>query len=94
MTTRSDVTTTADTGRSVATSGAAQFAARLIDVATTWLLSILVLRHLGPAGFGDYALIAGLAGLVGVFSEFGLPRVATREITNGAAAEPAGRTPA
>jgi O-antigen/teichoic acid export membrane protein len=66
--------------RSVALSGLSQLGARLVDLAVSVVVSVMVLRHLGPAGNGDFVLVATVVGFVGIVAELGLPRLAVREI--------------
>lgn len=67
-------------GRSVIVSASTQLVARAFDFVINAAVSITVLRHLGPTGFGDYVLVLTVVGLAGLLSDFGLPKMAVRQV--------------
>ena len=42
--------------------------------------SLLILRYLGPASYGDFVVVVSIVGLAGLLAEFGLPKLAVREV--------------
>lgn len=76
--------TSGNATRSVAVSAASQLAVRFFDVLVSVTVSVLVIRHLGPSGFGDYVMVLAVSGLTGLLSEFGLQKLAVREVSRDA----------
>ena len=66
--------------RTVGSNTVAQLVAQLTMVATTVVVSALLSRHLGPAGFGKYALIFTYVTLIAAFfADVGLSQIAARD---------------
>jgi O-antigen/teichoic acid export membrane protein len=66
--------------RAVGSNTVAQLAAHVATLATTLVTSALLSRYLGPAGFGQYALIFAYVGLVAAFfADIGLAQIAARD---------------
>ncbi len=66
--------------RAVAVSTTAQLIARGFDLLVNVAASLLILRHLGPDRYGDFVVVISVVGLAGLVSEFGLPKLAVREV--------------
>ena len=60
---------------------------RLIGMAASFVMGVLLARWLSPAGFGSYGIIVALALVLSVLAQFGLPTVATREVSVALAQE-------
>jgi O-antigen/teichoic acid export membrane protein len=69
-------------------SAVALLAARAFQFALTLVVTVALVRYLGPAAYGDYVFVLSLTGALVVLSDFGLMKVAVREIAQGAAREP------
>lgn len=67
--------------RSVAVSTSTQLVARGFDVLVNVTVSLALVRHLGPRGYGDFVVVVTVAGLTGLLAEFGLPKLAVREVS-------------
>jgi len=67
--------------RSVAGSGAVQFAA----MAATFLVGIQLARGLGVAGYGEYGIAMAVISLASIPGEFGIPKLMIREASSAAA---------
>ncbi|MCC6176222.1 MAG: oligosaccharide flippase family protein [Chloroflexi bacterium] len=76
----SAASTRASLVRMVGSNTAAQLVAQVATVAATLVISALLSRHLGPAGFGQYALIfAYITMLAAFFADIGLSQIAARD---------------
>jgi O-antigen/teichoic acid export membrane protein len=75
--------------RAVALGGAAQLGAKVLDLALNVVAGLAIIRYLGPSGYGDYVFVFSFAILVGLLSDFGITKVAAREMARDAAAAPA-----
>jgi O-antigen/teichoic acid export membrane protein len=69
--------------RAVAVSTTAQVGARALDVLVNVAVSLLLIRSLGPTGYGEFVVVVTAAGLAGLLAELGLPKVAVREVAAG-----------
>ena len=56
-------------------------AVRLLGMAASFIMGVLLARWLSPAGFGTYGIIVALALVLSVVAQFGLPTLATREVS-------------
>lgn len=65
----------------VAVSTASQLVAKLAHLALNVVASLALIRYLQPEGYGDYIFVLSLAAIFGLLSDFGLPKVAVREIS-------------
>jgi O-antigen/teichoic acid export membrane protein len=66
--------------RAVAVSTSTQLLARGFDLLVNITVSLAILRHLGPSRYGDFILVVSVVGLAGLLSEFGLPKLAVRDV--------------
>lgn len=65
----------------VAVSTTALIVAKIGHVALNVIAGLALIRYLGPAGFGDYVFVTSFATLFGLLSDFGLTRVAVRDMS-------------
>jgi O-antigen/teichoic acid export membrane protein len=66
--------------RAVASSTVAQLFAHVVTLMTTMVISALLSRHLGPAGFGQYAVVFAYVNLLAaVLADLGLSQIAARD---------------
>ena len=56
-------------------------AVRLLGMGASFVMGVLLARWLTPAGFGAYGIIIAMALMLSVLAQFGLPTIATREIS-------------
>lgn len=75
-------TTRPDRGlaRAVAVSTASHGAAKVVHLAANVGVGLAVLRYLGAARYGDFVVVITVTGLLGLFGEFGLHKLAIREV--------------
>lgn len=73
--------------RAVAVSTVTQVAAKGLHIVLNVVVSVALVRHLGPDRYGDYVLVVTVAGLLGLLSEFGLPKMAVRAVAREADVE-------
>lgn len=73
--------------RGVAVSAAAQLGAKAIHFLVNIVSSLAIIRYLAPADYGDYAIVLTTTLMVGLLADFGLPRLAVRDITRDGAPE-------
>ncbi|MFP5256677.1 MAG: oligosaccharide flippase family protein [Acidimicrobiia bacterium] len=66
--------------RSVALSTSTQLLARGVDLCVNVVVALVIIRHLGPRGYGDFVVVVTVAGLSGLFADLGLPKLAVREL--------------
>lgn len=78
-----------DVARSVLASTSAQMAARGIHLILNIGLSLALIRYFGPARYGDYVFVITVTMLFGLLADFGLPKLAVRDIVREDAAAPA-----
>lgn len=74
---------TADTSRharSVAVSVASQVVAKALHLALNVVSSLAIVRYLAPDSYGTFVLVLTVTTLVGVVADFGLPKLAVREM--------------
>jgi len=71
----------APVARSVAVSASTQLVARVFDLLVNVIVSLAIVRYLGAAQYGDFVLIVSVVGLAGLLSEFGLPKLAVKEVS-------------
>jgi O-antigen/teichoic acid export membrane protein len=66
--------------RTVGSNAVAQLAAQVATIGATVIVSAMLSRHLGPAGYGQYSLIfASVTLLAAFFADVGLPQIAARD---------------
>jgi O-antigen/teichoic acid export membrane protein len=61
-------------------SAATAIGSKLIHLALNVIATLAIIRYLGPASFGDYVFIFSVAALFGLLSDFGITKVAVREM--------------
>jgi len=71
---------TAPPARDVAVSLSSQMAGKVAHVALSLAVSLSVIRYLGPSGYGEFAYVLAVAGLLGLLADFGLSKLAVREV--------------
>ncbi|WP_404392251.1 oligosaccharide flippase family protein [Humibacillus xanthopallidus] len=65
---------------SVTLSAASQLGAKVVHLLLNAVSTLAVLRYLAPDAYGTYVLILTITTLVGVVADFGLPKLAVREM--------------
>src|SRR5579859_3550358 len=65
----------------VAFSTLAQILARGVHLALNVVASLALVRYFGPAGYGDYVFVMSFCALFGLISDFGLTKVAVRDMS-------------
>lgn len=75
--------------RAVSLSVGVQIAARVVHLGLNALVTVAVIRYLGPVSYGDYVFAFSFSTLIGALSELGLSRIAVREMAKDEAAAPA-----
>ena len=78
---------TAGVMSAVSTSTAAQIASRGVHFVLNVIAGLALIRYFGPAGYGDYAFVLTYATLFGLLSDFGLSKVAVRDMSREPGAE-------
>jgi len=73
----------------VAVSTSVQIVAKIAHVTLNVIAGLALIRYLGPAAFGDYVFVTSFATLFGLASDFGLTRVAVRDMARDPAHSPA-----
>jgi len=69
-----------DLARGVAVSTSSQLAAKGLHLVLNVVSTLAIIRYLAPNDFGNYVLVLTTTLLVGLFADFGLAKLATREI--------------
>lgn len=75
--------------RSVAISIGSQVVAKVLHLGLNVTITLLLVHHFGPTQYGDYVYVIAAAGLLGLLADFGLSKLAVREISRDAASEAA-----
>ncbi|MEO7446793.1 MAG: oligosaccharide flippase family protein [Humibacillus sp.] len=65
---------------SVTLSAASQLGAKVVHLLLNAVSTLAVLRYLAPDAYGTYVLVLTVTTLVGVVADFGLPKLAVREL--------------
>lgn len=65
----------------VAFSTLAQVLARVLHLGLNVVASLALVRYFGPAGYGDYVFVMSFCTLFGLLSDFGLTKVAVRDMS-------------
>jgi O-antigen/teichoic acid export membrane protein len=76
--------------RAVVMGAGVQVLAKGVHLALNVVASLVLIRSLGPAAYGDYVFVFSLCALFGLLSDFGITKVAVRDMSRA----PAGATPA
>ena len=67
--------------RGVAVSAATQTGAKGLHLVLNVISTLAIIRYLSPSSYGDYVLVLTASMLVGLIADFGLSKLATREIS-------------
>lgn len=67
--------------RGVTVSVSVQFGAKLVHLALNVVSSLAIINYLSPARYGDFVLVLIVTTLLGLLCDFGLVRVAVREVS-------------
>lgn len=70
----------AEIKRGVAGSAISQVAAKVLHLALNVVSTLAVVRYLAPGAYGVYAIVLTVSSLVTLVADFGLPKLAVREI--------------
>ena len=68
-------------GAAVATSTSAVLGARAVHFALNVVSGLALIRYLGPASYGDYVFVLSFAAIFGLLSDFGIAKVAVRDLS-------------
>ncbi|HZT05503.1 MAG TPA: flippase [Chloroflexota bacterium] len=79
----------APTGRRAAWNAIALLGFRAVQFAVNLFITLALTRHLGAGSYGDYVFVLGFTGTLVVLSDFGLIKVAVREIARDPSIESA-----
>jgi O-antigen/teichoic acid export membrane protein len=71
----------------VVVSTTAQLAARVMHLVLNVVSTLAIVRYLAPSAYGGYVLVLTVTGMIGLVSDFGLPKIAVREISGSGADE-------
>lgn len=85
----SDLTPRSSTqlARGVAVSTSSQLGAKVLHLALNIVSTLAIIRYLAPSAYGNYVLVLTTTLLVGLFADFGLNKLAVREIARDGAQE-------
>lgn len=67
--------------RNVAVSLATQGGARAMHLILNMASTLVIIRYLAPRSYGDYVMVLTLSMLVGLVADFGMVKLATREVS-------------
>ena len=67
--------------RAIALSASTQTVAKAINLALNIVVSLALIRYLGPSGYGDYVFVFSFVTIVGLVSDLGITKVAVRDIS-------------
>ncbi len=73
--------------RKVVVSTTAQLAARGMHLILNVVSTLAIVRYLAPSAYGAYVLVLTVTSMIGLVSDFGLPKIAVREIAGAGADE-------
>jgi O-antigen/teichoic acid export membrane protein len=80
-------TAPSDLARGVAVSTSSQLGAKALHLVLNVVSTLAIIRYLAPDAFGSYVLVLTTTLLVGLFADFGLAKLAVREIARDGADE-------
>ena len=69
------------TRRKIARNALIQLIGKIITASSTILVTMLIIRHFGPAGFGDFITMITFPTLFWIMADFGFNAIAIREIS-------------
>src|SRR5258708_34253620 len=72
----------------------AQLLGKVAHLGLNIVASLALIRYLGPAGYGDYAFVFGFSTIFGLLCDFGIPKIAVRDMARDPDAAPAVPGPA
>lgn len=75
------VSPSVDHGRAIVVSTSSQLVAKGVHLLLNVGISLALIRYLGPASYGDYVLVLTVVGLLGLVSDFGLTKLAVRDLS-------------
>jgi O-antigen/teichoic acid export membrane protein len=73
--------------RNVAVSSAAQGGARVVHLVLNVATTLIIIRYLSPSSYGGYILVLTSSMLIGLIADFGLTKLATREVSQDLGSE-------
>lgn len=73
--------------RDVAVSLSSQLVGKVAHIGLSLAVSLSVIRYLGPSGYGEFSYVLAMAGLLGLLADFGLSKLAVREVVRRDAGE-------
>ena len=71
----------AEVRRSVAISTGTQGCARVLNIVLNVATTLIIIRYLSPSKYGNYVLVLTVSLLIGLVADFGLAKLATREVS-------------
>ncbi len=71
-------------GRAIGLSIGSQLAAKVVHLVLNVVSTLAILRYLAPERYGSFVLVVTLVALVSVLADFGLPKLAVREVSRAA----------
>jgi O-antigen/teichoic acid export membrane protein len=71
----------AEVRRRVAISAGAQGCARILNIVLNIATTLIIIRYLSPSSYGNYVMVLTASLLVGLVADFGLTKLATREVS-------------
>jgi O-antigen/teichoic acid export membrane protein len=81
--TRLAVTSAPGVKRGVAIGAVSQVGAKLLHLVLNIISTLAIVRYLAPGAYGVYAVVLTVSSLVALVADFGLPKLAVREICAG-----------
>lgn len=78
---------TREVRRDVAVSALTQGGAKALHLVLNVVSTLVIIRYLAPARYGSYVLVLTLSTLIGLVADFGLVKLATREVSRQPASE-------
>jgi O-antigen/teichoic acid export membrane protein len=79
---------TEDVSRKIAISTVAQLGAKGVHLVLNVVSTVVLIRYMGPTRYGDYIKVITVTSWAGLLSEFGLTKLAVREVAREAASVP------
>lgn len=73
--------------RNVAVSAVTQGGAKVLHLVLNVVSTLVIIRYLSPYSYGDYVLVLTASMLMGLIADFGLSKLATREVSRDLSSE-------
>lgn len=73
--------------RDVTISSVTQGSAKTLHLVLNVVTTLIIIRYLPPSGYGEYVLVLTVSMLIGLIADFGLVKLATREISRDSTSE-------